>query len=137
MKIWNNWQAFQRMQANANNTALYERLENRQCIERYSNVFSNRSSLVVVTEDLPGDKNASVHQYIYWPATYGGFSRYNPCNSAGDGWATNPDCHNLSRNTPDRYKGWKRYGRTVLYCLAERISDHCQVNYSPAIFIGM
>ena len=136
MDVWNNWQAFQNIQANANNTALFERLENQQCIERYSDVFSKRGSLVVVTEDLSGDKNASVHQYIYWPAQYGGYSRYNPCNS-GDQRPKNPECQNLFANTPERYKGWRRFDRTVLYCLSERIGGHCRVNYCPAIFIGI
>lgn len=133
---WDNVNAFREIQAHANNTALYEKLENQQCIERYSDVFSNRGSLVVVTEDLPGDKNASVHQYIYWPAVYGGYSRYNPCNS-GDSRLENPECQTLSANSPERYKGWRRFDRIVLYCLSERIGGHCQVNYAPTIFIGI
>jgi hypothetical protein len=145
-KGWNDWpdsevwdlrQAFDTIRANANNTMLYERLDNRACIEKYADVFSARSSLVVVTENLPGDRNASVHQYIYWPATYGGWSRDKPCNSGDDFKPENPDCQNLFTNSPDRYKSWRRFDRTVLYCLSERIADHCQVNYSPTIFINM
>lgn len=132
---WNNVEAFQKIQANANNTLLFERLENEQCIQKYADTFAKRSSLVVVTEDLPGDKNASVHQYIYWPATYGGFSRYNPCNS-GDSRAENPSCADLEENSSERYRDWRRFDRRVLYCLSERIPSHCQLNYSPTIFIG-
>jgi len=138
LEVWDNWQAFQTIQADANNTALYERLENRQCIEKYADVFSARSSLVVVTEDLPGDKNASVHQYIFWPAAYWGYSRYNPCNSGFyERFNKNPSCQDPSENTAEQYKGWRRFDRTVLYCLSKRIGDHCQLNYSPTIFIGI
>jgi hypothetical protein len=136
IEVWDHVQAFQKIRANANNKTLYERLDNRHCIEKYSNVFSARSTLVVVTEDLPGDKNASVHQYIYWPAQYGGYSRYNPCNSGVDNSDNSPDCQTLSANTPQRYEAWRRFGRRVLYCLSERMDDHCQLNYSPKIFIG-
>lgn len=137
MSVWNNWQEFQRMQANANNTALYERLDNRQCIERYADVYSNRSSLIVVTEELPGDKNASVFQYVFWPAVYGGYSRYNPCTDK-DARPGSPDCQDVSMNKPEQYlpERWTKFGRGVLYCLSKRITDHCQVNYSPIIFIG-
>lgn len=135
--VWDNQQAFQNIRANANNSFLYERLDNRHCIEKYSNVFAARSSLVVVTEDLPGDKNASVHQYIFWAAQYGGFSRYNPCNSAVDSLVSNPECQTLSANTAERYENWKRFDRRVLYCLSERMGDHCQLNYAPTIFIGI
>ena len=135
MEQWDHLQAFQSIQANASNSFLYQRLENRQCIEKYNDVFSDRSSLVVVTEDLSGDKNASVHQYIYWPATYGGFSRYNPCDS-GDGLNENLNCQTLNHNTPKSYKNWKRFDRAVLYCLSQRISHNCQLNYSPTILIG-
>jgi hypothetical protein len=133
--VWNKTQGFLEIRADANNTVLYERLENKQCIEKYADVFSARSNLVIVTEDLPGDKNASVHQYIYWPAVYGGFSRYNACNS-GDSWPNNPTCHDIVANTPGQYKNWHRFNRTVLYCLSKRIDDHCRINYSPGIFIG-
>jgi hypothetical protein len=136
IELWNNTEAFEKMRANANNTTLYERMENQKCIEKYNDVYSKRGSLVVVTEDLVGDKNASVHQYIYWPAEYETWSRYNPCN-IGDSHPGNPSCHDILSNTPAQYQAWQRFGRHVLYCLSERIDDHCQINYSPAIFIGM
>lgn len=133
---WDWRQHFLDMRANAKNPAIYEKLSNRQCIERYADVFSNRSSVVIVLEDRPGDKNASVESYIYWPAVFGQGSSTYLCVEKNPG-PNQPECVDLVLNTDLRYESWTKFGRKVLYCLAERIDDnHCQVNYSPAIFIG-
>jgi hypothetical protein len=140
--LWDNWQAFQMTQANATNSLVFENISNKDCIEKYSNVFATRTSLVVITEDFPEDLNASVHQYIYWPAQYGGWSRYFPCDDHGniienDPKFKNPDCQTLTHNTQAVYDEWKKFNRTVLYCLSERSDGgHCRINYSPNIFIG-
>ncbi|KAF2804655.1 uncharacterized protein BDZ99DRAFT_502510 [Mytilinidion resinicola] len=98
--IWNSTQAFLRIQANAPNSSVYEKLSNRGCIEKYSNVFAARTSLVVVTEDFPGDQNSSVHYEFQ-----------------GNNAPMNPTCIDLSRNSQSQYDNWKRFNRTVLYCL--------------------
>lgn len=142
---WNEWpplsdwdwrEHFVQMRSNAKNPALYEKLNHRQCIERYADVFSNRSSLVIVLEERPENKNASVESYIYWPAVFGQGSSGYLCVEENPG-PHQPECVDLVLNTDLRYASWTRFGRQVLYCLAERIDDdHCQFNYSPAIFIG-
>jgi hypothetical protein len=142
--VWDNWSAFFDVQANATGNTRFQKLSNEQCIQRYSNIFAIRSSLVVVTEDFPQDKfNGSVHEYIYWPAGIDARmfpnSRFYPCRSE-DSYVTrdynNPHCDDLSVNTPELYRQFKRFNRTVLYCLSERIESRCRINYSPGIFLG-
>ncbi|KAF2494478.1 hypothetical protein BU16DRAFT_589353, partial [Lophium mytilinum] len=140
---WNSSQEFEKIQANAPDISIFEKLSNRDCVEKYAKIYGARTSLVVITEALPEDRNASVHQYIFWPAKFDFGSRYNPCTGLynlqeGDYQRTNPSCRHVSSNTQADYDNWHRFNRTVLYCLSEKLhGSHCSINYAPSIFLAI
>jgi hypothetical protein len=136
--IWNRTEAFQNARDNAADESKFERLSNKDCIHKYSQDFAVRSTLVMITEDLPGDSVASVHQYYYWRATFNGNSVYSPC------WSESLQDNKVACGSTDLakvedtdFEEMRKFDRKLLYCLSERQNgDHCRISYSPGILIG-
>jgi hypothetical protein len=133
---WDMETALPSWQQDANDTTIFANLTTVECLRLYTNVYARRTNLIVVTENFPGDFNASVHQYVYIPAVFSDFGQYFPCRN-GDPTRPTLSCVPPETN-PNVIRQWNKFNRTVLYCLSEvpPPGDHCRLNYSPSILIG-
>jgi hypothetical protein len=135
-QVWNMSSALRNWQTVASNPANFTNMSNSECLNLYTNVYARRTNLIMVAEDLPGDQNASVHQYVYLPAGFSTITQWWPCLDSTSG--TKLLCIPPGSNSPEQIKNWNKFGRTILYCLSEvpDHGDHCRLNYSPSILIG-
>lgn len=105
------------------------------CLKTYSDIYGDRSNLLLVIQDAPGSENASLIQYEYQSV-----SRYD-----GDlNWPywdtprTIPECLRPETMTSVEVDRWTKSGRAVLYCMSQkRAKELCRLNYSPTIMIGI
>lgn len=135
---WDSTAAFEYMQEHALLPQYFTNLTKSECVEVYTNVYGNRTNLMVITEDSDIDQDLRVHGYDYVPAQWSTFSAYWLCeyntnlNSPGS-----INCQDIESNTPEKLDQWTMGGRPVKYCLSQRRSaDYCRLNYSPYILIG-
>jgi len=136
-QVWNMSEALIEWQNTATNSSVFTNLSNVDCLTQYTNVYGRRTGLLVVTEELQEDANASVHQYVYLPASFTPESQYWPCTFGDQNLKdSNVTCVPPQTENADR---WYKFGRKVLYCLSEvpTSGDHCRLNYSPDILIGL
>jgi hypothetical protein len=133
---WNMSSALHSWQTVASDPTNFTNMSNTECLHLYTNVYARRTNLIIVTEDLPGDQNASVHQYVYLPAGFSTHSQWWPCQDSAPG--TKLLCIPPNSNSSEQIKNWNKFNRTILYCLSEvpADGDHCRLNYSPSILIG-
>ncbi len=136
LQEWNMSSALQNWQTVASNQANFTKLSNTECLNLYTNVYARRTNLIMVTEELPGDQNSSVHEYVYLPAGFSTSTQWWPCRDADPG--TQLMCIPPGNNSAEQIKNWNKFNRTILYCLSEVpvAGDHCRLNYSPSILIG-
>jgi hypothetical protein len=121
------------------NTALdgesFLNLTKMDCLELYSDMYGNRTNVLMVTEDIPGAEGRSLLEYQYLPASWQHTDVYWPCGDENEG---GPNCMRLSDATQDVLNHWTRLNHPVLYCLSQkRTAEHCRLNYSPVIMIGI
>lgn len=105
------------------------------CLEVYSDIYGDRSNLLLVTRDAPGSENASLIQYEYQSVSrYEGDLNW-PC---WDTPGTIPQCLRPETINSVEIASWTKSGREVLYCMSQkRARELCRLNYSPTIMIGI
>lgn len=105
------------------------------CLEVYSDIYGDRSNLLLVTRDAHGSDNASLIQYEYQPVSrYEGDLNW-PC---WDTPAIIPECLRPETMRAVDIDRWTKSGREVLYCMSQkRAKELCRLNYSPTIMIGI
>ena len=117
------------MQADAH---LWERLDNRQCIQAYSNVFvTDRRNLVLVSSA----KN-STNSVLFYESSELAIGEFDNnwwiCSSFGNNGG-NQVCQ------PNTYEAtasnWTVFGFPVEYCLSEKVQDVCSVEFSMTIMV--
>ena len=110
-------------------------LTKRQCLNLYSDLYGDRTNVLVVVQDTPESDGMALLEYTYHPAWWYSDEVYWPC---ANGTADGPDCGKPQVATPSNLEAWTKYNHLVLYCLNEkREVQHCRLNYSPAISISM
>lgn len=135
--IWNRTAALEYMQQRALNKEDFVNLTKRECLNVYTDIYRNRTNLLVVIDDLPSDHNSSVIRYEYISARWSTIDMHWLCeyHSTHPG---HPDCVYMKENTQDILDQWTMVNRPVRYCLSQRrTDDYCRLNYSPVILIGM
>ncbi|MCJ1423441.1 hypothetical protein MMC29_001324 [Sticta canariensis] len=103
------------------------------CLETYSDIYGDRSNLLLVIQDAPGSENASLIQYEYRSVSrYDGDLNW-PC---WDTPRTIPECLRPETMSSVKVDRWTKSGREVLYCMSQkRAKELCRLNYSPTIMI--
>ena len=105
------------------------------CLETYSDIYGDRSNLLLVIQDAPGSENASLIQYEYQSVSrYDGNLNW-PC---WDTPRTIPECLRPETMSSVEVDRWTKSGRKILYCMSQkRAKELCRLNYSPTIMIGI
>jgi hypothetical protein len=112
------------------------------CLRVYTNVYGDRTNLLMVTGDATDDEAPTVLQYTYVAATRDESQIYWPCSDGSpsggpSNWDGGPDCGKIGSVTASNLDRWTKFGHHVLYCLSEELAgDHCRLNYSPAVMIS-
>jgi hypothetical protein len=111
------------------------------CLNVFTDMYGERTNLLVVTQDVSDTEAPIVLQYSYVAAIFAEGGIYWPCDNGSPGgssnWAGGPDCGKVGSVTSSNLQHWTKFGRPVLYCLSEQpTGEHCKLNYSPAIMTG-
>jgi hypothetical protein len=129
----------QYMQENAYNTSLFARLEPLECLLSYTNLFGDRSNVILVTSTLSTTNNSLF--------AYGLSGSEDPWKT---GWywglgndfdSTKLDIANFPGGAAERVEktsNWSIAGQKIDYCLSSQVStqDLCSVEYSQSIMIS-
>ena len=111
--------------------ASWERLEKRECIQAYSNIFvSDRRHVVLVSSARR--ENNSILWYRSSDLTLGLDSNWWICSMVkqdGGFLYCNP------RDLLSQADSWTVFGNPIDYCLSERIPDVCEVKFSFGIMV--
>lgn len=134
-KIWNGTEVLMKMQKAALDTQTLVNLSKSDCLDLYTNLYSDRTNMMVVLEDGPTKFNSSLLEWVYRPASW---YHTNLGWLCFDGIAGGPFCTLTSRNTQSNFDHWYKYNRPVLYCLNMKTSgERCRLNYSPIILTAI
>lgn len=109
----------------------WERLENKECIQAYSNVFQSSRRNVVLVSSKKNDTNSilmygssdidSAMDSNWWICSEGG--------QDGGSMTCNPDSY------VSKASSWTVWDYPVEYCLSERIDDICSIQFSWTIML--
>lgn len=113
------------------NAASWERLENKDCIQQYSNIFISERRNVLLVSSMKNDSNSVL---LYNDADIGSGLTGNwwICSKYGN------DGGSMTCN-PDNYlstaSNWTVFDYPIEYCLSQPTKDVCSVNFSMTIMI--
>lgn len=146
-KMLDSWQAssmnldqtIQSMQQNAHNTSLFVTIEPLDCLIKYTDLFGDRSDLILVTSTLSTTNNSLF--------AYGMSGSEDPWKT---GWylslgndfdSTKLDLANFPGGATERAEkisNWSIAGQKIHYCLSSQFSTQnlCTVEYSQSIMIS-
>lgn len=118
-----------------NNASTWERLDNKGCIQAYSNAFlSSRRNVVLVSST----KNNSNSILQYGSSDFNGNadldSNWWICSMGGQNGGNlkcNPDDYLASSDT------WLVWRYPIEYCLSQPVEDMCSVKFSQTIMYGV
>lgn len=125
-KVTRLYEYFDEFQRNASS---WEKLDNKACIQAYSNAYvSNRRNLVLVSSE----KNDTDSLITYGNAEPGDEGNWWICSETDDqrGTATCQPSKLL-----DTAANWKVWDHPINYCMSERVEDMCSVEFSMPIMI--
>lgn len=139
---WNPYTSLFNMQKVALDGQTLVNLSKMDCLEVYTDMYGDRTNLLMVTQDTSDTEAPTILQYSYVAATWTEGEIYAPCDDGSpegtSNYAGGPDCGKAASATTYNLERWTKFGRPVMYCLSERpTGDHCRLNYSPTIMTGM
>jgi hypothetical protein len=132
-------QTIQSMQQNAHNTSLFAMIQPLDCLLQYTDLFGDRSNLILVTSTLSMTNNSLF--------AYGMSGSEDPWKT---GWyfglgnnfdSTKLDLANFPGGAAERAEkisNWSIAGQKISYCLSSQVSTQnlCTVEYSQSIMIS-
>ncbi|KAH7408901.1 hypothetical protein BKA64DRAFT_663793 [Cadophora sp. MPI-SDFR-AT-0126] len=111
----------------------WERLENKECIQAYSDAFVSSRRNVILVSNIPSDGN-SVLMYGDADMTAEMTNNWWICSKTkndGGGDSCNPDEYAASAST------WEVFDFPIQYCLSEQVDSVCSVQFSETIMYVM
>ncbi|KAF4628620.1 hypothetical protein G7Y89_g9538 [Cudoniella acicularis] len=109
----------------------WERLENKDCLQAYSNVFLSERRNVVLVSSSKNNTN-SILKYGDADWTSGLENNWWICSKQGnDGGSQTCNAETYMSSASN----WTVYDFPIEYCLSERTTDTCSVNFSMTIMI--
>lgn len=132
---WNRIEVLQKMQNEVNDGTKYTNLTVRECLDLYTDVYAQRTNMVMVTEEDPTANNVTVLQYRYLWARFSTIDAYFPCPDP------TPELNGFvcfhADDRVDQPALMKKQGLPLKYCLSHTSSgEHCRIIYSSSIMIG-